>query len=210
MNENLSPDRWAAARDILLGENREKVSLYSAAKAAGVTVKEFDHWIARSRRRDPTDDPWIYEIAEVVDESPVAQAGVLEDVLWDQAINGVPEPVYQGGEKVGDKVKFDHTMMMKMLKVRDPRYVDKQENLNVNVNADIDLRVLEQKWVTMIRMKEIEDQREVDDRGSVIIDQRLAGVDTGLTFDAAEMAAERVRAIDEIGDAPDLSEFEDW
>ena len=208
--EKLTPHRWAKARSVLLGEHKNKCSVYSAAREAGITIHELERWVARSRLQDPTDDPWVYEIAQVFDESSVAQAGTLEDVAWDHSINGTEEPVYQGGEMVGSKLKFDHRLLERLLKARDTKYIEKSASLHLNANVDIDLDMLQKKWEAMQRMKELHgDGFAVDARGSVITDDsQPVQKDLGLNDIAMQRAAERLQLIQDAEDVPDL-DFED-
>ena len=203
--DRLTPDRWAKARSVLLGEHRKKCSVYSAAREAGISMHELERWVSRSRMRDPSDDPWIYEIAEVFDESTVAQAGTLEDVAWNHSINGVEEDVYHAGEVVGQKVNFDHRLLERLLKARDNKYIEKSANLQLNVNADIDIDLLQKKWESMQRMRELHaDGYEVDARGSVITDKTKEVTVQGLNDLAMQRATERLKMIEDAQDAPDL------
>ena len=155
----LTPQKWAAARAILCGEDTTRVSMAAAARAAGVTVKTFQAWIKRSAERRAEDEPWVYEIAEVAADRDAMQAGRLEDRLWEHANEGVDEPVYQGGEKVGSKTKWDHPMMMKLLGVRDERYKPKPEIVNNNLFADP--AELYRKMRAVDRMREIGEGADV-------------------------------------------------
>ena len=138
---NLDQEKWLLAKEILLGGHPTRVSKTSAARAAGVTLTEFNKWIERSRARDLSDEPWIWEIAEVVDEALESQGGVLEDVAWDHAVNGTDDPVFHMGEVVGHKKKFDHNLLMRLLQRRDKSYIDKRE---IEVKQSIDpLEVLQ-------------------------------------------------------------------
>ena len=118
----LTPERWERAKAVLEGEDEQGVSNLAAAKAAGVKLRTLKRWVARSRERRLGDPTWTYEIAEVFDDAKELQGAVLEDKLWAHATQGVDEPVFQGGEIVGHKRKWDHKLMQGMLQVRDENY----------------------------------------------------------------------------------------
>ena len=157
----LCPRKWELAKGIILGDDPERVSLKSAAKAAGMTLGQLTKWIDRSRERLISDDPWVWEIAEAVDFAGMAQAGTLEDAAWKRSVTGIEEDVYAGGEVVGTKVKYDNRLLEKMLKARDPKYIEKTHTTNVNINADIDMEALEARWNARLRMKEVEAEKVV-------------------------------------------------
>ena len=53
---------------------------------------------------------------------------MAEDELQRRSIEGVEEPVYQGGELVGYKRKYSDTLLLGLLKSEDPdKYSDKQQ-----------------------------------------------------------------------------------
>ena len=115
--------QWEAAKAVLTGQApRGFVSPTAAVRAAGISLPVLRAWIKRSRERRVDDEPWVHEIAEVYDTRYQAQAEVLEDVLFDQAIHGYRTPVYINGKQVGERVIYDHRLALRLLEVRDPRY----------------------------------------------------------------------------------------
>lgn len=132
----LSPERWALARTILAGESDVAVSWAAAARAAGVSVNVLRAWVERSAERNPEDDPWIYEIAEIAATRDELQSGRLEDLAWQRTVKGWKEPVFQGGIKVGTKRKRDHKLLMDLMRVRDPRYQPKPSTVVNTLIAD--------------------------------------------------------------------------
>ena len=151
----LGPDGWAAAKRVLLGEDGSKVSMKAAADAAGIGIAAMRRWIDRSRQKNMEDEPWVWEIADVIDVSAVAKAGVLEDTAWDRALNGVEQDVWHQGEVVGTKRVVDSRLLVTLLKAHDPKYIERTHTTNVNINADIDVNDLEARWLARERMKEI-------------------------------------------------------
>lgn len=112
-------------KGVLSGTDDHRVSLAGAARAAGVTVQAIKRWVRRSAQALPDDDPLVHEIAPFIDGIVELQAGRLEDVAWERSVHGWKEPVFYKGERTGTKRKFDNTMLMKLLKARDPRYLDR-------------------------------------------------------------------------------------
>lgn len=88
LGDKLSPEAWNVAKAILTGEDAEKCSHSAAAKAAGVTLREFRAWIKRSEEQRPDDEPWVWEIAQVASVADESRADRLLDLLWKKAHNG--------------------------------------------------------------------------------------------------------------------------
>ena len=108
--------------EITSGQDSKRVSISAACRAVGINRTEFDAWVERSRERRPNDRPWLWALAEAADQAAEQQGQVLEDTLWERALNGVREPVYQGGKLVGHKVKYDNNLALKLLAVRNVKY----------------------------------------------------------------------------------------
>ena len=188
----IDPHKWITARKILLGEDPERVSVRSAAQAAGITITELQKWVNRSRQKNIEDEPWVHEICEVYDTAKVSQAGTLEDEAWQRALKGTPEAIVQDGEVVGHKAKHDNGLLMKMLKARDERYVDKGVGaaVSVSINQNITIEDLEAKWNAMSRMKEVRDG---------IIEGDFAQVeDRSLTYQQGESLVDKAKLIDSL------------
>ena len=124
----LTPERWERARQVLHGKDKHAVSRVAAARAAGVPFETFKAWIRRARERRPGDDPLLAKVADDYDSRRERQGDVLEDVLWDRALNGVKVPVFCKGKKVGEKVKPDTKALLSMLAVRRPEYKDRPQD----------------------------------------------------------------------------------
>ena len=173
----LNPDTWGKARAILDGEDKERCTVKSAARAAGVSVREFNAWVKRSRERLEDDEPWVWEIAEVVDGAGMSQAATLEEVLWSQVMRGRAKEVWFKGEKVGVERINDPNVAFRLLQARDSRYVEKREQTNRNVNLNVDLEKLEKQWRAYNRMEEVKKEtalpNKVEDAEIIDMDKLL-------------------------------------
>ena len=83
--DKLTPERWEAARKVLMGESGEGTSQEAAARAAGINRKTLRRWIKRSEERRPGDAPWVWKIAEELRRAKRAQEDRLIDALWRKA-----------------------------------------------------------------------------------------------------------------------------
>jgi len=208
-DNSLTPDRWAKARKIICGDDPTQVSIKAAASAAGLSIFEFNKWVNRSRERDLSDDPWIWEIAEVMDERNVMQASTLEDVAWQHSIEGVREDIWFQGEVVGEKRNFDHRLLEKLLKTRDPRYMDRSAQLQLNINAEMDIGTLEKKFEAFRRMNDLRDDETIIDATGSVVHETVEKKNL-LDPMTVELAAEQARSMKKLEDAPDMSEIEEW
>ena len=140
-----TPEKWEAARRILSGEDKKRVSLAAASRAAGVSVKTLESWMRRAQERRSEDDPILAAVAEAADSCELMQGGRLEDVAWDRAINGVKKDVFYQGSKCGTERKVDNRLLERMLSVRDDRYRPKQQtdvNINISDTSEVYRRLL--------------------------------------------------------------------
>ena len=168
-NYNLSPQGWQEAKEILLGNDTTKVSKTAAADAAGISLRELNQWVKRSREKHIEDEPWIWEIAEIYDNSLEAQAGRVEDELWDRAFNGTPTPIVVDGEEKGTVNKPDNRLLEKLVVARDKKYRDKSAiDITGKIALDVDFEVLELQWKAKLRMEGL---RDVED-GELIAETR--------------------------------------
>ena len=119
---DFTPERWAAAKEVLQGNSDTGVSWSAAARAAGVSVPTLRGWVKRSGEQRPEDDPLVHEIAVECQDLKSLQRDRLEDTAWERAIVGVEETVYFKGEEVGTKRKPDNRLLMRILEQRDPSY----------------------------------------------------------------------------------------
>lgn len=78
------------------------------------------------RRRD---DAQAFRLAW--DAAMDAAVARLNDAAMARAINGVPVPIFQGGEQVGERRHFDERLTMFLLRYRDPtrygKWLDRME-----------------------------------------------------------------------------------
>ena len=137
--QEFTPERWEIVKSVLSGEHDTRVSLYAAAKEAGVTKKIVQGWIRRSAEQRPEDDPLIHEIAPFMEEVGQLQAERLEDVLWERAINGVEAPVIFKGSVTDSYRKVDNKLLLRALEVRDERYRPRSTHVRVNINDPNDI-----------------------------------------------------------------------
>lgn len=157
----LTPEVWCHVREVLGGESKTAVSWAAAARKASevagqpISVATLRQWVARSAEQRAEDEPWIHEIAVFVSGIEELQAGVLEDKLWNFAVEGWEEPVYQGGELVGTKKKHDLKLALTMLGVRDPRYKPTPKTQNNHLH--LDASEIYRRFQAEMRMKQIEE-----------------------------------------------------
>ena len=161
----LTRERWLEARRVLFGERPEQgVSLDAAARAAGITRRVLRSWIERSREQRIEDEPWVHQIAKDVDDCPDIQGEVLEDVLFDHAVNGVDAPVVHQGKVRDTYKKFDHRLAERMLAVRDRRYVKtERKEIDKRVTRDAtNMAVLFEKFKAASRLAKIRSGEDPD------------------------------------------------
>jgi len=148
--EQLTPERWQKALAVLNGEEGTSVSVRAAANAAGVPTAFVKLWVRRSREKHLEDDSWVHDIADQFDASALEQAGILEDKLFDHAVNGVPTPIVSKGEHIGDVRKHSGKLTMDMLKARDDRYRTRQET---TVKLTMDDEDVQMRFIAMMRLR---------------------------------------------------------
>ena len=139
----LTYEGWLKAKEILLGNNPKAVSMKAAAKAAGVTPRELRLWARRAREGDPTLGDaltWAHEIPAVLDAALESQGQVMEDLIWQRAVNGTEKPVIHKGKVTDTFVEYDHRREQAILKRRDPAYSDSVQD--EKPPEDVDLREL--------------------------------------------------------------------
>ena len=149
---NLTQENWERVKQIISGENSNRVTIYAARKIIGINKSEFDAWVRRSRERVATDPHWIWEICDVVDDANSMQAQALEDKLWGWAMNGRPEEVWSKGECVGVRTKHDPNLALRLLAARDERYRVTPKSQERGIVIDLD--ELRAKWKANEMLKE--------------------------------------------------------
>ncbi len=164
VDDVLTPERWAAAALILCGGDGERVSVRAAAEAAGVSISVLRGWIRRSSERRAEDEPWIWGIADEYAGFAESQGGRLEDAAWDRALNGVKKGVWHGGAKVGEEVVHDNNLLLKVLGVRDERYVDrKRSELQITDASDLYKRFVAVRKLARARELELAQDGEFEE-----------------------------------------------
>ena len=92
------------------------------ALADGGSVTRACQAVRRSRvsayrlRRDPS----ARTFARAWDEALASTTALLAETALDRAVNGVEEPVFHKGERVGYRVRYDNRLLFAMLRARDP------------------------------------------------------------------------------------------
>ena len=131
--DDLTPERWEAARRVLHGECGGAVSKTAAAQAAGVSVGTLNAWIRRSQKGLVEDDSWVHQIWIDANESKAAQANTLEDVAWQRAVEGWDHPVIMAGKITDSYKKFDNKILMQLLAVRNEKYQTTRESRTIAI-----------------------------------------------------------------------------
>ena len=150
------PDGWERAYAVLSGEDKGGISFRRAAEAAGVSVGELRSWIRRSREQRVEDEEWVHEIATQYDGVKEMQAGVLEDVAWDRALHGTPQPIVKNGEVVGNSYKHDNNLLMSILRAKDENYREKSDS---SVRVNFDLGDLFLRYQSVVRLADADNEK---------------------------------------------------
>ncbi len=100
------------------------LSVTSAAAKAGRHRNSF----YKLAKRDP-------EFAQAREEAIEAGTEVLEDEALRRARDGTDKPIYQGGKKVGSVREYSDTLLIFLLKARNPAKY--RERVNANVTGDV-------------------------------------------------------------------------
>jgi hypothetical protein len=95
---------------------RQHGNVYRATEDAHVPRSDIYYW-------REIDAAFAAEFAEAEKEA----VEHLEAEAHRRAVEGVEEPVFQGGKEVGRIRKFSDTLLIFILKARDPKYRDRQE-----------------------------------------------------------------------------------
>ena len=159
-----SYEQWERVRGVLAGDEENRISDRAAAKAAGVSLATVRSWVDRSRLRNPVDEPYVHEIAEVWDERHALQQGVLEDQLFHMAMNPTEEVEYgttPDGKEVVLKRKAKGAGSLpavnRLLEARGGIYAQKGNGgVNVNVNVIRDDDEAYERFKASRRMREVE------------------------------------------------------
>jgi hypothetical protein len=76
----------------------------------------------------------------------------LNDAAMSRAINGVPVPIFQGGEQVGERRHFDERLTMFLLRYRDPaRYGKWLDRMDARQHPDGPVMILIYRIARMLR-----------------------------------------------------------
>ncbi|MBF0184357.1 MAG: hypothetical protein HQM06_08205 [Magnetococcales bacterium] len=106
-SRHLTPARKRAFLEALT----ETGCLGHACRAVGVSRQAVHEW----RHNDPA-------FAEAVEEALEHAADTLELAARKRAVEGVQEPVYQGGELVGHTVRYSDNLLLALLRAHRPAF----------------------------------------------------------------------------------------
>ena len=106
---------------------RKRVFIGPAAEEVGIARNTVYEW----KKNDPVFAAKMREVEE-------ASVDVLRTEAFRRGVQGVPEPVYQGGRLVGTVQKYSDTLLVKMLQAKDPAY---REKIAAQVNVTFVQRI---------------------------------------------------------------------
>ena len=81
-----SREVWERARKVLCGEDERGCTKRLVIRETGCHLSMIESWVARSREQRPTDEAWVWEIAQLWDAMDRTQAVLLEGALMANAI----------------------------------------------------------------------------------------------------------------------------
>lgn len=102
-------ENWPDWAEPFLNAYREHLTLAAAAEA--VHIDRVTAW--RLKKRDP-------DFAEALEAIEEETTEAMEREAYRRGVEGVEQPVYQGGAEVGRVRKFSDTLLIFMLKARRP------------------------------------------------------------------------------------------
>ena len=119
--------------------NKEEVFLLTLAESGNVSRAAAKAKLSRTqlynkRKADP-------DFARVWDEAETLGVSALEDEARRRAYEGVLEPVFHKGVKVGTVRKFSDTLLIVLLKAQLPEKY--RENIKMDVSGDLNISALE-------------------------------------------------------------------
>lgn len=136
----LVPAKWDIVRDVLTGKDKKGISLSYAAEKAGVTTDCIRAWGRLSALKRDEDEPWIHEIAEVLQQCKQFAGNRLKDKMWSIAQEGKTTTTYDAdGCLVGKVVADDFNAVKRLLEYLDPDF-QKTSTESASININLDLR----------------------------------------------------------------------
>lgn len=104
-------------QEAFLAHLRDTGNVRRSCEAAGVARS----WVYERRDADPA-------LAAEWKAAALDAADLIEETLLDRGLNGWDEPVFQGGQKVGEVRRYAHNVAMVILKASNPeKYGDRTE-----------------------------------------------------------------------------------
>ena len=111
-------------QDVFLESLQKEPNITAAAKSAGIN---------RSYAYEARESDAVF--AAAWDEALAASVDKAEAALFGRAVDGVDEPVYQGGKMVGKVRRYSDTLLIFLLKSHRPQvYRERAENLNFDIS----------------------------------------------------------------------------
>lgn len=133
----ITPERWAASAVLLRGGNLS-LSKKDVAGAAGLTIREFDKLLERSRTIEKGDDVWVSGMAKLWDEFWDRKILAIEEKTLGVALNGKETRKYDGeGELIERKVEDDTGHQLKVLSANMGKYRERKNGVNLQINNNI-------------------------------------------------------------------------
>ncbi len=110
-------------------------SITKSANLANVSAQSHYNWLAS--------DPHYAHVYKIQDERAI---DLYVEEARRRAVDGVDEPIYQGGQLVGSKTKYSDRLLEVILKKKDPSYRDYQpQSTNVGIwgegNVNIEFNI---------------------------------------------------------------------
>ena len=167
---SIEEDRWNNFFHTLIGEGRRGAGVgeKAALRESGISKKHFLQMLARSREQREDDPPWVHAFAKAYDTAEAMQTDKLLSSALDRAINGTVEDVFHGDEVVGEKVKYDNNLTMKLLAARNPKYSPKAEVQHTHLIHDTSDILERLKNVVQMEKAASLGKDNVFDKGEVI------------------------------------------
>lgn len=115
-----------------MGPFLEKLSETGNVRKSCRHVKKSHARVYKIRKENP-------EFKQAMDDAiNCAVKFVLEPEAWKRAVEGVLQPVFQGGKRVGSVRKYSDTLMAILLKAHDPeKYSERIRQSLTSINIDV-------------------------------------------------------------------------
>lgn len=68
------------------------------------------------------------EFASQVEEARLKAIGVIEQTIYDRAVDGIEEPIWEHGKLVGTRKVYDNKLLMRLASKLEPAWAEKRHN----------------------------------------------------------------------------------